>query len=93
MKRFYDYAGTQRYNFDGTPKMNTSPSFWTVDLRGEYKFNKQWNGFFGIDNVFDYKQADKESFLWVDGAGTLDLTQVWGPNRGRLVYAGVKFAL
>jgi len=93
LKRFYDYAGTQRYNFDGTPKMNKSPSFWTVDLRGEYKFNKQWSGFLGIDNVFDYKQSDKESFLWVDSAGAIDVTHFWGPNRGRYVYAGVKFEL
>jgi outer membrane receptor for ferrienterochelin and colicins len=93
LKRFYDYAGEQRYNFDGTPKMDKSPSFWTVDLRGEYKINKQWSSFAGIDNVFDFKQANKENFLWVNGAGDYDVTQFWGPSRGRFVYAGVKFAL
>ena len=93
LKRFYDYAGEQRYNFDGTPKMDKSPSFWTVDLRGEYKINKQWSGFAGIDNVFDFKQADKESLMWVNGAGEYDVTHFWGPNRGRYIYAGVKFAL
>lgn len=93
LARFYDYAGTPRYNFDGTPKMNKSPSFWVVDLRGEYKVNKQWRTFLGIDNVFDFEQSDKESMLWVDGAGSIDVTQIWGPNRGRFIYGGVKFSL
>lgn len=93
LRRFHDYANNPRYNFDGTPKMDKSPSFWVVDLRGEYKFDKRWSGFAGIDNVFDYKQADKESLMWVDGAGAYDVTHFWGPNRGRFVYAGVKFAL
>ncbi len=93
LRRFYDYANTPRYNFDGTPKRDESPSFWTVDLRGEYKVNKQWSAFVGIDNVLDFKQADKENFLWVDGAGDYDVTHVWGPNRGRFAYAGVRFAL
>lgn len=93
LKRFYDYAGTQRYNFDGTPKMDKSPSFWTVDLRGEYKFDKRWSAFLGVDNAFDFKQSDKESFLWVDAAGNFDVTHFWGPSRGRYVYAGIKLGL
>ena len=73
--------------------MDKSPSFWTVDLRGEYRINKQWSGFLGVDNVFDFKQSDKESMLWVDASGGLDVTHIWGPNRGRFIYGGVKFAL
>ncbi|MBK9783027.1 MAG: TonB-dependent receptor [Betaproteobacteria bacterium] len=93
LARFYDYANNQRYNFDGSKKMDKSPSFWTVDLRGEYRINKQWSGFLGVDNVFDFKQSDKESMLWVDASGGLDVTHIWGPNRGRFIYGGVKFAL
>jgi len=93
LKKFYDYANTPRYNFDGTRKMDKSPSYWTVDLRGEYRINKQWSAFLGVDNAFDFKQSDKESMLWVDGAGSFDVTHFWGPNRGRFVYGGVKFAL
>ena len=90
LDKFY---GTDRYNFDGTRKLSKSPSYWLVDLRGEYRLNKQWSTFLGIDNVFDFKQSDKESTLWVDGTGSFDVTHIWGPNRGRFIYGGVKFTL
>ena len=90
LDKFY---GTDRYNFDGTRKLSKSPSYWVVDLRGEYRLNKQWSTFLGIDNVFDFKQSDKESMLWVDGTGSFDVTNIWGPNRGRFIYGGVKFTL
>ncbi len=93
LAKFYDYANHPRYNFDGTKKLDKSPSWWLVDLRGEYRLNKQWSGFLGVDNVFDFKQSDKESMLWVDAAGNIDVTQIWGPNRGRFIYGGVKFTL
>ncbi|WP_306606719.1 TonB-dependent siderophore receptor [Azonexus sp.] len=93
LKKFYDYANTPRYNFNGTPKLDKSPSYWTADLRGEYRVNKQWGFYLGVDNLFDFKQSDKESMLWVDSAGNYDVTQIWGPNRGRFIYGGVKFAL
>jgi outer membrane receptor for ferrienterochelin and colicins len=31
--------------------------------------------------------------LWVDATGGFDVTHIWGPNRGRFIYGGVKFAL
>lgn len=93
LARFYDYANNPRYNFDGTPKMDRSPAYWVVDLRGEYRVNKRWSVYLGADNLFDVKQSDKESMLWVDGRGALDVTHIWGPNRGRFVYAGAKLSL
>lgn len=93
LARFYDYAHKPRYNMDGTPKMDKSPGFWVVDLRGEYKISKQWAVYLGADNLFDFKQSDKESMLWVDATGAIDVTQIWGPNRGRFIYGGVKFSL
>lgn len=93
LARFYDYANNPRYNFDGTRKMDKSPAFWVVDLRGEYRINKQWATYVGADNLFDFKQSEKESTLWINGAGEIDVTQIWGPSRGRFVYAGLKFSL
>lgn len=93
LARFYDYANIPRYNFDGTTKRKRSPAFWVFDLRGEYKLDKSWSAYLGVDNLLDYKQADKESMLWVDGAGAINTTQIWGPFRGRFIYAGVKLAL
>lgn len=93
LARFYDYANKQRYNLDGTKKMDRSPSYWVFDMRGEYRLNKQWSTYFGVDNLLDFKQSDKESMLWVDGSGSIDVTHIWGPNRGRFIYSGVKFNL
>lgn len=91
LKRFYDYANNQRYNLNGTPKKDKSPAFWVVDMRGEYRLNKLWAAYVGVDNVFDFKQSDKEDMLWVDSEGGFDVTHIWGPNRGRFIYGGIKF--
>ncbi|HTQ19083.1 TonB-dependent receptor domain-containing protein, partial [Mycobacterium sp.] len=92
LAKFYDYADTQRYNLDGTPKTDKSPSFWVVDLRVSYQWNKTFSTYVGVNNVFDYQQARKDSYLWVDSAGTLDVTHIWGPNIGRTLTAGAKVA-
>ena len=92
LRKFHDDGtGVQnRFNFDGTPKLDKSPSFVTLDARGEYKVNKTVALYFGMDNITNYRQSAKESFLFVDAAGAPDVTHIWGPNRGRFVYAGVK---
>ena len=84
--------GPNRYNLDGTPKRDKSPGFFTLDLRGEYAINKNFTFYAGVDNMFDYKQSDKESPLFVDSAGEIDVTQLWGPSRGRYLYAGTKIS-
>ena len=50
------------------------------------------SAYFGVANVLDYRQSRKENFLWVDRDGTLDVTQLWGPNLGRSAVAGVKLS-
>jgi len=92
LAKFYDYADTQRYNLDGTPKPDRSPTFWVVDARASYQWNKTVSTYLGIDNVFNYQQAKKDSFLWLDADGNLDVTHIWGPNIGRTFTAGVKLA-
>ncbi len=94
LRKFHDDgSGSQnRFNLDGSPKRDKSPSFITLDLRGEYAFSKTFSVYVGADNLFDYKQSDKESFLFVDGDGAPDVVHLWGPNRGRTLYAGVKLS-
>ncbi|MBN8506358.1 MAG: TonB-dependent receptor [Burkholderiales bacterium] len=88
-----DGSGSQgRFNFDGTPKKDRSPAFTTVDLRVEKQLDKRWAFYVGADNLTDYRQVDKESPLFVDGEGAPDVVHLWGPNRGRYVYAGLKLA-
>jgi outer membrane receptor for ferrienterochelin and colicins len=93
LKKFYDYADTQRYNFDGTPKLDKSPTFATVDVKASYALTDTVSLYLGADNLFDYSQADKEDPRWVDAHGSFDVTQIWGPMLGRTVYGGVKFSL
>jgi outer membrane receptor for ferrienterochelin and colicins len=90
LRQFYDYDNNPRFNFDGTAKRDFSPTFTTVDVRGSYKFNSMWSVFAGVDNLTDYQQGKKESFLFVDSEGGPDVVQLWGPSRGRFAYAGVK---
>ena len=90
--KFY-YRDEQHYNFDGSAKPDKSPAFWTVDARVQYAIDKRWAVFAGADNLFDYKQSDHDGMLWINAAGTVDVTHIWGPNRGRYVYGGVRFEL
>ena len=92
LRKFHDDgSGAQnRFNLDGTPKRDKSPSFATLDVRAEYAFNKRFSAYVGADNLTDYKQSDKESALFIDSGGAPDVTHLWGPSRGRYVYAGVK---
>ena len=92
LRKFHDDgSGSQsRFNFDGTPKRDRSPSFVTLDLHAEYAFFTTLSIYAGVDNAFDYRQSDKESTLFVDGSGAPDVIHLWGPNRGRYLYAGIK---
>ncbi|HTN94294.1 MAG TPA: TonB-dependent receptor [Gallionella sp.] len=93
LAKFYDYVDTQQYNLDGTPKLDWSPSFTVVDVRAQYRINRRYAAFFGADNLFDYQQAQHDSYLWTDSAGNLDVTHIWGPQIGRYVYAGMRMDL
>ena len=93
LARFYDYADVQQYNLDGTPKPDKSPAFSVVDLRAQYRFNKRYSAFVGVNNLFNYQQATHDSFLWLDSSGNMDVTHIWGPNIGRQFYVGVRASL
>ena len=94
LRKFHDDGtGVQnRFNLDGTPKSDTSPTFSTLDVRAEYRLNRMASIYVGADNLLDYKQPDKESQLFVNGEGAPDVVHLWGPSRGRYVYAGVKLS-
>jgi outer membrane receptor for ferrienterochelin and colicins len=92
LSKFY-YRDEPHYNFDGSAKPDKSPTFWTVDARVQYAIDKRWAVFAGADNLFDYKQSDHDGMLWISADGAVDVTHIWGPNRGRYVYGGVRFEL
>ena len=90
LAKFYDYADNPRYNLDGSPKPDQSPTFWVVDAHANYQFSPRVTGYVTMNNVFNYQQANVDNFLWVDPHGALNVTQIWGPNVGRSMVAGVK---
>ncbi len=97
---YADYAGAgyaDHYNAAGgvDSKGSKAPAFATADIRIAKDFNKNWQTYAGVNNLFDYTQtAEGDSPLFFDGASAgsedWDVGHIWGPLRGRLVYAGVK---
>jgi outer membrane receptor for ferrienterochelin and colicins len=88
LKKFH---GTDRFNLDGTSKRLTTPQFVTIDARAEvHLLGEQLSVFAGVDNLTGYQQAKRDGFLWLDSTGAIDVTHLWGPNRGRFLYAGIK---
>jgi outer membrane receptor for ferrienterochelin and colicins len=90
LAQFYDYSDNPRYNLDGSPKLDQSPTFWVVDMHANYQFNSKVSAYVGVNNVFDFTQGKVENYLWVDKTGALDVTHLWGPNLGRTFNAGMR---
>ena len=87
---FYDYADNPRYNVDGSSKINTSPTYWVVDMHANYQWNAKLSGYLGVNNVFNYTQGSADNPLYVDNQGNLNVTQLWGPLIGRTWAAGLR---
>ncbi len=89
----YNYGN--RFNiWDGTtasaPKGTTAPVWATVDIRVAKKIGDEVSLNFGVKNLFDYTQTKTESPLFFDSAGGFDVLHIWGPLRGRQIYAGLQ---
>lgn len=88
------YGYTERYNDDlaSSPKNTTSPAFTTVDLKLSKTIDKNFTVYAGAKNLFDTVQTDTESPLFYNNStpAGFDSAHIWGPLRGRMVYAGVK---
>lgn len=86
------YGYDNRYNdtLASSSKNTTSPAFTTVDIKLSKSINKHFTLYTGAKNLFDYVQTDTESPLFFDATGGFDSAHVWGPLRGRMIYAGLK---
>lgn len=87
----YGYEG---FNIAGDPssvKTTKAPSFYTVDMKLSKELNKTFTAYLGVNNLFDYTQAgDEDTPLFYDADGAYDVGYIFGPLRGRTVYAGMK---
>lgn len=89
----YGYAN--RYNvyaggIASQPKSTHAPAFVTIDLRISKTIDPNYSIYVGIKNLLDYTQAKRESPLFYDSNGNLDAVHIWGPMRGRQLYAGLR---
>ncbi len=85
----YDQHFHDKANNDN--KGSHSPAYYTVDMKASKSLNKQWKAYVGVNNLLDYTQTGEgDSPLFYDDNGNVDVTHIWGPLRGRFIYAGVK---
>ena len=90
-----EYGTPEAPTFDAAglyPQSLDADAYWTVDLRVAREFAEQWQVYAGVNNLFDYNQAeDMETPLFFEDGG-YDVGLIYGPLRGREAYAGVKYS-
>jgi outer membrane receptor for ferrienterochelin and colicins len=92
---FHDNNSNGKLDSGDTADLNTkkstkAPSFYTIDVIGRYQFTSNYALEAGVKNLLDYTQAKETAPHFIDANGSLDSTFIWGPLRGRQVYAGLK---
>ncbi|MGB6136040.1 MAG: TonB-dependent receptor [Shewanella sp.] len=93
----YGYEGYNRLLSTGevdpdSEKSTDAPSYFTIDLRVSYELNEYLSLYSGVTNLLDYTQAgDEDTPLFYDADGAYDVGYIYGPLRGREVYAGMKY--
>lgn len=92
LAKFEAAGNNPQYNFDGTSKLTKSPSFWLLDSRIAYQWDKIWQFYAGVNNLLDFRQSSIESPLYVNSAGEMNVTHIWGPMLGRTVFFGTEIA-
>ena len=94
----FGYEGYNRLDANGqvdpsSKKTTDAPSYVTLDLKVSYQLNDTLSLYTGVSNLFDYTQAgDEDTPLFYDAEGTFDVGYIYGPLRGREIYAGMKFS-
>jgi outer membrane cobalamin receptor len=90
----YRYVGYNRLADSESLKSLCAPSYSTFDFRAARALGRNWSVYVGANNLFDYTQAGDEDtpLHWVstDPADGFDVAYIYGPLRGREVYAGLK---
>lgn len=87
------------YGYDAYNKSNATSkkttdaqAYITVDLKVVKALSEQLSFYVGANNLFDFTQVeDLESPLMFDAEGGYDVAYIYGPLRGRTVYAGLSY--
>lgn len=88
----YGYEG---FNvFDTQPKSTMAPDYWTIDFKLSREIGEGLSFYVGATNLLDETQAgDMDTPLFFDADGGYDVGYIYGPLRGREVYAGFTMEL
>ncbi|MGR6500973.1 TonB-dependent receptor plug domain-containing protein [Shewanella sp. Koi 1] len=94
----FGYEGYNRLDANGqvdpsSKKTTDAPAYVTLDLKVSYQLNDTLSLYTGVSNLFDYTQAgDEDTPLFYDAEGAFDVGYIYGPLRGREIYAGMKLS-
>ncbi|MEJ2499984.1 MAG: TonB-dependent receptor [Campylobacterales bacterium] len=90
----YGYEGWNRLADVGNPdlaKETDAPAYYTVDVKISKDLDDQFTLYAGVKNLFDYTQTgDGMTPLFYDAEGGYDVGYIYGPLRGRQIYAGLR---
>jgi outer membrane receptor for ferrienterochelin and colicin len=94
----YNVWTQDEFTFENTyseQKKQRAPLYATVDLFWEREMMKSFSLKAGVNNVFDYTQYKNGdgplSWKEHEDHAHLDNRHIWGPNQGRILYAGLKY--
>ena len=87
--------GYEGFNvFDSQPKSTDAPSYWTFDFRVARHVGETFSFYVGANNLFDETQVkEMDTPLFWDAGGAYDVAYIYGPLRGREIYAGMQFRM
>jgi iron complex outermembrane recepter protein len=74
------FTGSQFFDGDNANQNPTLPSYWTANLRVAYAFDKQWQIFGLVNNVFNQRAASYGTFFDPDDAEGLFTPDVTDPR-------------
>jgi outer membrane receptor protein involved in Fe transport len=80
-------------NPDSLRALAYSPGFFTMNLQVTQTFVKGIDLYIGIENLFDFRQADPILDSANPKGPFFDASLIWGPLSGRMVYAGLRFRM
>jgi outer membrane receptor protein involved in Fe transport len=75
-------------------KRTHAPGFVVVDLQASVRIAGPLEAYVGAQNLLDYTQtvSGSDSPLFWDKDGNYDVSHIWGPLRGRQIYAGLRWS-
>lgn len=90
----YGTPETPTFDAEGLmPMAKSAPAYWTIGAKVSKHLTENIDIYFGANNLFNYTQVeDMQTPLFYEDGG-YDVAYIYGPLRGRELYAGIKFKL